>query len=122
MGMTLERHSRTRAGLSADVLLRPAGDPPPGVVVTLEFEGERLTIGGETIGHLGTWNLADVTAARSEDGVVLVIDEEPLVAVFDDRSLEVLLLGAGRLHKAASMVLPMVAGLLVAATIWVLLF
>lgn len=122
MGMTLERHSSTRDGLRADVLLRPAADPPPGVAVTLQVEGELLTISGGTIGHLGTWALADVAASRSEDGLVLVIDEEPLLATCDAPSLEALLLGTSRSRSLAAVVLPVVVGLLVAVAIWILTF
>lgn len=120
--MTLERQSRTHDGLRADALLRPAADTPPGVEVTLEVEGGRLTITGEALGKLGSWPLNEVAASRVDGEVCLVIEDEVLLATLDDPEMEALLLRLGRSRRLAAAVIPVVAGLVIAVVVWMLTF
>ncbi len=102
--------------------LRPIGDPPPGIAVRLLVNAGRLTITGDAIGVLGTWELSDLEAEASDDGAVVLIEGESLAATFDDPVLQEALIGPAppSVRPLWVRTLPMATGLIIALTIWAL--
>ena len=109
------RHS---PGDVLNVFLRPVGDPGPGVSVQLELGGGRLTISGESVGALGTWDFEEVGVSDADGGAVISIDGEDLLVTFDDETLKMVLLDAFRSQPWWAVALPIVGGLAIAAMIW----
>jgi len=86
--------------------------------VQLELGGGRLTISGESVGALGTWDFEEVGVSGADGGAVISIDGEDLLVTFDDETLKVALLDAFRGQPWWAVALPIVGGLVIAATIW----
>ncbi len=100
--------------------LRPLGDPPPGVDVTLSIREGRLSITGERVGELGTWDVADVAVSQSEEGSVLSVDGEHLAVTYASQAQEEVLIESLAPRGWWWMILPAVGGLLLALAIWIL--
>ena len=98
--------------------LRPVGDPAPGVLVQLELSGGCLTISGESVGDLGTWDFEAVGVSEVEGDTVLLVDGEQLVVTFDDEAHKGVLLDAFKARPWWATALPILGGLAIAAMIW----
>lgn len=109
-----ERTRRPRRGSTIDGWLRPLGDPPPGVPVTLRLEGGVLHIAGESVGELGAWPLEELSAASGEDGAVLEVDGEELVLTCEDEAWEKIVVRRLTGRPWWWMLAPAIAGLLIA--------
>ena len=84
----------------------------------MEFLDGVVTIHGEAVGMLGSWSVEDLDAARTEDGVLLLVDGEPLIATIHDQALEKVLVTTLIKRPWWFYALPALAGLALALTIW----
>lgn len=119
--METDRERAPRGVSTIDGWLRPLGDPPPGVPVTLRLDGGVLHIAGASVGELGAWPVSDLSAAPGEEGAVLEVDGEQLVLTCEDAAWEQVVVRrlGGRPWWWA--LVPVVAGLLIAFSLFTLL-
>ncbi len=101
--------------------LRPLGDPPPGVPVTLRLSDGVLFIEGDGLGTLGSWPVEELSAATSEEGAILEVEGEQFVLTCEDAGWERIVVRRLEGRPWWWMVPSVILGLLIALALFTLL-